>query len=141
MDVIMSNAIWLFFSLPAWYFPTILSPFAGSYLTAVPATGVVALAIGAILAALHRERAVLWGLLSAAMSQVLVTISGLMHGAVDKPDGPLLVFLAVQLVLVGVMVFKSRKSRLAAALVGWFCLTYAVLAAFSAAMSFSNAWM
>ena len=135
MDVIMSDVIWGFLDLPAWFFQTILSPFAASYLTAIPASGVVALAIGAILAAVHRETAVLWGFLSVGLAHLLPPIIRQMRDVPDQAGGVLLAFLVIQLVLVAAMIFKSRKSYLSAISIGWFCLSYALFAAFMAGTS------
>jgi hypothetical protein len=139
----MSNAIWLSLSLPKWYFQTILTPFAVGPLTMIPAAGVVALAIAVVMSSVRRRRESLWFFATAAASQLLVAIAGLLRGKVeDEASNPLLLgFLLAQLVFCGWRIWRSDKARVEALLLSLFTLTYALFAAFIAAMSFSDTWL
>ncbi len=139
----MGNAIWLTFALPEWYFSSILAPFSAGLLTAIPALGIVGLAIGAVWGLMKRRRGLLMFLLLPAASQVLVVVAGFMRGLLrDEASQPfLLAFLLLQIVVAGFFVFHLNGARLPAAALAVFTVSYALFAAFVAAMAFSDTWL
>lgn len=139
----MENAVSLTLALPQWYFPAILAPFAAGPLTLIPAAGVLALLVGAGMAAVRRRREALWFLVPAVADHVLVAVAGVMRGDLrDDVSNPVLIaFLVAQLVLCGVLVWRLRQARAEAALLTVFAMTYALFAAFIASMSFNDVWL
>jgi hypothetical protein len=137
----MGNALWLFFALPDWYFTTILMPFSAGPVTAIPASGIIALAAGLAFAIAGREPSILWGLVSVAASHLLVSVAGLFRGQLEDSGLVFLGFLFAQLVGLVYMVFVSHESRRAGLCIAWFCGTYALFAAFIASMSFADSWL
>jgi hypothetical protein len=139
----MGNAIWLFFALPTWYFSTVLGPFAGGPLTAIPAFGALCLVIGVVVAYLTRQSSVWVMVVSPIASQGLVVVAGFLRG--QLPDGQTNVvtypFIAAQVVLIGFLVYRMKSARIAASLLAVFCITYALFATVVATMSFNDAWM
>ncbi|MCS6627497.1 hypothetical protein N0B44_31795 [Roseibacterium beibuensis] len=139
----MGNAAWLTLALPQWYFPAFLSPFAAGGLTIIPAVGTLALLIALGSAVIRRRREIVWFLVPVAASHVLVAVAGLMRGGLgqDTANPILLIFLAAQLILCGVLVWRLRRARFEAALLSVFAMTYAVFAAFIAAMALTDVWL
>ena len=137
----MADALWLNTILPQWYFMTIIAPFGAGVLTAIPASGIVTLVAGVILAIMRRERFVLFALLPVAAAHLYVTVAGFFRG--QLPDSSFLFsgLMLVELLFVGALILYARHSKLAAALLGWFCLTYSFFAAFIGAMAFSDTWL
>jgi len=74
----MGNAVWLFFSLPMWYFSTITAPFASGVLTAVPALGIVSLVVGVVWGAIKRRLGLMIFLVLPVASQALMVVAGFM---------------------------------------------------------------
>ncbi len=113
------------------YFATLLAPFASGPLSFIPASGAVSLIAGAILALVKRETGVIWAVLGVFLSHALVISLGLLgnHSLVFLP------FLALQLLISVVVIRSSHQSVLAGVLVAWFNVTYALSAAFIAALS------
>jgi hypothetical protein len=81
----MGNAIWLLRALPEWFFESIRHPIIGGPLSAIPAFGVVCLAVGVVLGFARRQEKLLLFLLSPIASEVLVAISGIFRGRI--PEG------------------------------------------------------
>src|SRR5690349_18277919 len=101
----MGNALWLFGALAQWYFSALAMPFAGGLLTAVPASGAVALAASVILALFRRETGVIWLTLGVMLSHALVFVGGLMRGMLDNNGLVTLPFLGMQLALSILMIY------------------------------------
>jgi hypothetical protein len=139
----VNNAVWLFLALPTEYFPTILAPFREGILTAIPALGVVCLAIGVVLGIARREAGLLMFAALPAASQILVSVAGFMRGSFrDSGSHPiLLTFLLLQLVAAGYLVWRMKGARWPAAALAVFSLSYALFAAFIAVMAFNNDWL
>jgi hypothetical protein len=137
----MADALWLALSLPQWYFSTIVAALSGSWLTALPASGIVALVVGIGFAIFRSERQVLWNIVLFLLAELYVALSGLLRGTLD--DGTL-VWLPLGLLSLGIVIWsvvRARQSRLATILIGWFSLTYVLLAGLVGAMGFSDTWM
>jgi hypothetical protein len=71
----VGNALWLFFAVPKWYCSTIVSPFSAGALSAIPALGILSLAIGVVVGLAKREASLLAFLLPSAASQILVVLA------------------------------------------------------------------
>ena len=130
-------------ALPSWYFETILNPLAVGPLTAIPAFGAMCLGIGVILALIGRERRLLLFLVPLAISEILVALAGALRGDVpESAGGPiLLVFVIAQSLFSIYLVYRMKGARWAASALALFSLTYALFAAFIAAMAFTDSWL
>ncbi len=139
----MGNAIWLILAVPQWYFSTVLQPTSGGMLTAVPAVGVLALAVGLMLAFTRRERRLFLFMIPFGASELFVATAGVLRGQLRGSSGELilLTFLALQLLLAGFLIFRSKRNRRAASAFAIFSVTYAAFAAFIAGMSFTDDWL
>lgn len=138
----MGNALWLFVALAKWYFPSVLAPFSAGPLTLIPAIGVVCLAIGVVLGIRARVPALLFFGLLALISHAYVALAGFLRGTMDDSSSPIfLVFLLLQVVLAGYLVYRIKGARLPAIFLAIFTSTYAFFASFIAAMSFSDTWL
>jgi hypothetical protein len=122
-----------FGTLAELYFGTLSAPFATGALSIIPASGAVCLIAGIALAVVKRETGVIWAVLGVILSHILMSLTGLMSGLVFLP------FLAVQLGISILVVGSSKRSPLAGALIAWFNISYALAAAFLAAMSLPGA--
>jgi hypothetical protein len=140
----MGNAIWLFWAVPTWYFSTILMPFGAGSLSAVPALGVVCLAVGAVSGIIKRKTNLLIFLLFIVASQVLVVVSGFMRGSFpgETSERSLLTILSALVLLqiagAGYVVWRFKGARWPAAMLAIFTSSYAAFAAFVALMAFNN---
>lgn len=138
----MGNAVWLFLVLPQWYFKTILAPFSAGPLTAIPALGVVCFAIGIVLGIRARAPSLLFFALLALASQAYVALAGFLRGAFHTSNDPVFfVFLVVQVVLAGYLIYRLKGARLPAVFLAIFTSSYAFFASFVAAMSFGDTWL
>ena len=93
----MGNAVWLFFSLPMWYFSTITAPFASGVLTAVPALGIVSLVVGVVWGAIKRRLGLMIFLVLPVASQALMVVAGFMRGLPQFSLPVLSTFLLLQI--------------------------------------------
>ena len=137
----MGNAVWLFFALPEWYFSSILQPFGAGILTAVPAVGILALAVGIAWGVAKRRLGLAIFLTLPAASQALVVVAGLLRGKVHNSDMMLWMFLLLQAIAAGCFVFRLKSARIPASALTVFALSYAFFASFVASMSFSDMWL
>ena len=140
----MSNVIWLSFSLPLWYFSSLLHPFDAGFLSLVPAIGIVCLVVGACLTFARRNTALSWVLASVLLSQVFVALAGFLRGEVSQDEQLFAVtatFLCVQLVCLVLLLWYSKGARAASIPLAFFGGTYALFAAFVAVMAFSDTWL
>ena len=137
----MENVVWLSLAYPGWYVSTLRAPFAHIWLTTIPASGVVALAAGLILALVKREPAVLLAVGAFLISHAYVAIAAFFRGQYSDSGPSLIAFLVVVAALVVFMIVRARASRLAAILVGWFTVTYALFSGFVGSMAFADVWM
>ncbi|WP_333570998.1 hypothetical protein [Sphingomonas sp.] len=143
----MGDAIWLFTALPTWYLGAAMMPFSGGVLTLVPAIGLFAFAVGIVLCAIMRRRALLWFLALFAASELLVALAGIMRGEVRAVGSStplslgLNLFLGAQILASGYLIYRIKGARAPAAALSVFSVTYAATAAFVASMSFSDSWL
>jgi hypothetical protein len=142
----MSNAFWLFWAVPSWYFATIASPLAAGPLTAIPALGILCLAIGLLWGVAKRETGLLIFLMPLAASQLLVIVAGFLRG-VFRPDSYYMIswitgaFILFQIAASAYIVWRLRGARWSAAAITIFNLSYALHAGFVATMAFSDDWL
>ncbi len=136
----MGGALWLLGALPQWYFSTILQPLAAGPLSLVPALGTVCLLLGSLLGLGRRDLKLGLFLIPVALSQLLVGTAGALIGRIpgDISNALLLLFLGVQVLLAGWLVYILEDSRKAALALSFFSVSYALFAAFIAGMAFSN---
>lgn len=140
----MGSAIWLFRALPDWFFSSILSPFQAGMLTSIPSAGTVCLAIGLALAVFGRRQPWLAAFAVPVLAtQAFVAIAGALRGqlTVESATVTVYAFLAVQLVLAGVLVYRTGGARIAASFLALFSLSYAWFAGFIATMAFTDRWL
>jgi hypothetical protein len=137
----MENVVWLSLAYPGWYFSTLRAPFADPWLTLLPSSGAVALAAGIVWAILKREPAVLIVVAPVLVSHAYVAIAEYFSGQLPDYGAAFWTYIAVIVVLIVVMIVRARTSRLAAVLVGWFALSYALFSSFIGAMAFADNWM
>ena len=138
----MGNSIWLFFSIPLWFFSTIFYPFSASYLSLVPIIGFLCLLAGAVAAYIRPRKVLLLAPASILLSQAYAVLAGLLRGAYSH--GVLtfeIVFLCAQLACLVPLVYFSKETRAAALLLFVFCAIYALFTQFVAGMSLSNTWL
>jgi len=137
----MGNAVWLFLATPAWYFSTVLAPFSAGPLTAIPALGVLSLALGVTLGALKRERGLLVFALLPLASQALVAVAGFMRGMLRESTPLIWAFLLLQVAVAAYLVWRVKRARLAAVALAVFAASYAFHAGFIASMAFTDTWL
>ncbi len=137
----MHSASWLFLSLPVWFFQTLAHPFSAGALSFVPFIGCLCLFAGVMLGILKRDARLTLFLISPALSEALAAIAGLMRGKLADPSILLVLFLGLQGLGMGYLVFRLRDVRLPAILLAVFGFAFALEAAFIAAMSFSDTWI
>jgi len=139
----LANALWLLLALPKWYASAALRPFSAGLLTEVPGSGLFALAVGAVASIAHPHKRLWWFLASVGASELLVTIAGALRGNLRGTSAsPILMgFVALQLALFGLLIWRCRGSRLAAVALSAFCLTYSLEAGFVAGMAFNDDWL
>lgn len=139
----MGNALWLILALPQWYFSSLLTPLAAGPLTLAPAVGALAFIAGVVDGVAIRQRRLFLFLIPFVFSEALVGIAGLLRGAAGgtASNFALVIFLVTQAALSGWLVYRVKGSRIPAAALAIFTLTYAAFAAFVATMSFSDTWL
>lgn len=139
----MKTAAWLFLVLPQWYFGLALKAFAVGAFAIVPAVGALSLAVGAVLGLRKRRADFLLFLLPVALSHVLVATAGAFRGQLnsDRNAPILLAFMILQALTGAYLVYRAKGARIAAGALFIFTLTYALVAAFVAAMAFSDSWL
>jgi tetrahydromethanopterin S-methyltransferase subunit C len=142
----VGNALWLFRAVPVWYCSTIASPFGAGYLTAIPALGILSLAIGVVAGFAKRELSLLIFLLPLAASQILVVVAGFLRGAFIRDPNYLALwiigtFMLLQIAGAAYIVWRLKGARWPAAAIAIFTSSYASFAAFVAAMAFTDSWL
>jgi hypothetical protein len=146
----VSNAIWLFLAVPAWYCSIIISSLSAGLLSVIPALGILSLAIGIVVGIAKRERGLLIFLLLPAASQILVVVAGFMRGAFQPEANQLdqlalwiilATFMLLQIVGAAYIVWRLEGTRGPAAAIAIFTSSYALFAAFVGAMAFSDSWL
>lgn len=146
MNSRMGNALWLFLSVPVWYFGAIVSPLSAGPLSAIPALGALFLAIGIVAGAAKREMRLLVFVLLLAGSQILVAVAGFLRGALRPDPNNLLLwivgaFIFLQITGAAYIVWRLKGVRLPAAAMALFSSSYALFAAFVAIMAFTDDWI
>lgn len=124
----MGNAIWLLSATPVW----ILS---------IPPIAILCLLVGIILAITKRQLGLALFVLPFVFSQVFVTVAGFFRGRISNPEGLMLAFLIIQLLICGILIHRLKESRIAASALTLISLIYALFAAGVAQMSFTNVWL
>lgn len=141
----MNDAVDLFLQTPGWYLSAWGTLFQGDSLLFGLGTGAgaIGLLLGVALGIRRREARLLWFLLSPTLSQVYLVVAGLFRGQLS--GGPLAlvfgIFMAAQLVLLSVLLFRLCGARLPGAALSVFGISYALFAAFVAGMSFADDWL
>ena len=138
----MSNPFSLVFGIPVLFFSTITSPFSTSYMTLVPAVGVLCLLAGSLAAYMRPRKALLWAPASVLSSQVYVALVGLLRGSFHYDFLTFgIVFLCAQLACLVPLVYFSKGTRAAAILLFVFCAIYALFTHFFAVMWLTDEWI
>jgi hypothetical protein len=133
----------MLFGLPFTYFSTVMFPFAEGPLTAIPAFGTVYLVFGTIIGLFKRERRLLLYLIPFLLSHLLVAVSWSFWGQVSHgvSSWPLYVFVGLQIILVGFIIFVTREAWQASLPLAFFSITYSLAASFIAGMVLTNVWL
>jgi hypothetical protein len=142
----LPDAIRLFYALPGEFFISLLLLFAPRHLnalTAIPLAGVICFVAGLAIAFKRSANGILLNLLPIVPSQILVAIAGYFLGRVSGGAATAIVaaFLVLQLVLIGYIIYRSRRPRLPWFLLGFASFCYALVAALTATMAFSDTWL
>jgi len=140
----MQSAITMFGLVPFWYFELLGQLSRGYQGYSLPAwIGVVGLVLGVAEGIRRREKRLLWFLISLLLTQAFAAASGLFRGQLDGPplQWGLSIFMIAQIGLTVFLVMCFKGARLPAAGLGAFCLSYAWIASFLAAMSFADVWI
>lgn len=75
------------------------------------------------------------------VSHAYVAIAEYFSGRLPDYGPAFWAYMAIVLALVAFMIIRARSSRVAAVLVGWFALSYALFSGFIGAMAFADNWM
>jgi hypothetical protein len=139
----MNNAFWLILALPEWYFATLLAPLSASYLSLVPAVGVVSFVVGTGIGIYRRNRGLWLFLIPFVLCEALVAFAGFNRGEIrEAVSTPILLsFLALVVAISVWMIWRFKNARLPAVLLSVFTVTYALFATFIASMAFSDSWL
>ncbi len=139
----MTNAVWLLLALPLWYFVTLGDPLGAGPLSAVPVFGTICLVAGLILGLSERPRRLFLFLIPATASELFVATAGAMRGQLpgESSHPALLLFIGFQVVFSGYLIYGLKGARWAAVALALFSVSYALFAAFVAAMAFSDRWL
>ena len=138
-----SNALWLVSALPVWYFSTITHPFQAGILSLIPSVGILGLIAGIAMGIVQRKRALLLFVFPFAVSECYVAIAGSFRGQVRGSASllPFCIFIFVQLLLIGYVLYKSRQARVATFALTIFSVSYALFALFVGGMAFADDWL
>jgi hypothetical protein len=142
----LPDAMRLFYALPGEFFISLLVLFAPrnlNPLTAIPLAGVICLVAGLAIAFKRSASKIPLNLLPIVPSQILVAIAGYFLARVSSGAATAIVaaFLVFQLVLIGYIVYQSGPPRLPWFLLGFASLCYALVAALTAMMAFTDTWL
>lgn len=141
----MGTAVWLFLAVPVWYSSSITSPLSAGPLTAIPAVGILSLAVGVVWGMLKRETRLVFFLLLPAASQILVVVAGFMRGAFESDSSHLAfwtwTFMLLQIACAGYIVWRLKGARGPATALAVFTSSYALFAVFVATMAFADVWL
>ncbi|MEM8755835.1 MAG: hypothetical protein AAGF90_23000 [Pseudomonadota bacterium] len=143
MNLDFGTATWLILDTPVWFLSSIAAPFQASFLSAIPAAGVVALGTGCFALFFNRSKR-LWGFAALfALSVLFVAVAGLFRGDLKESGllSVLMVFIGAQFALSAVLVFRNHGARMPAVAFATFNVAYAAWTAFVAGMSFSDSWL
>ncbi|MGO1080810.1 hypothetical protein [Inquilinus sp. CA228] len=134
----MDDVIRLSAYLPEYFFSSIRWPFALGPFTAVPALGVICLAVGSLLGVVRRQPRLLVFLIPVAASQALVVVAGLLGepGFWGADGGIYTIFLVLQIILASVLFSRAQSAMPAAAALAVFSFAYAFAAVVVAATAF-----
>lgn len=142
----MGNAFWLFTVVPAWYCVTIASPFGAGLLSAIPAFGILSLAIGIVGGVAKREMRLTMFVLPIAASEILVAAAGFLRGTFRYDPNYLVTWIVGAFVLFQIagaayVVWRLDGARWSAGALAIFTSSYALFAGFVAVMAFTDDWV
>jgi hypothetical protein len=120
-----------------FYLHMVFNPLEGGLMSAIPLTGTLALVACIVLAWTRHEAAVWWVLPPLVVSQLLVASGALMLGQSSLLLPALIVSALAELGLLGLLVYRCRRSRLAGVLGGWFALSFYYVAVLDSVLSFA----
>ena len=126
----MNDSISMALILPQWFFGRVLDPFPSVSMNMFPAIGVLGLVVGIGLGLRRRATGLLFFLIPAFLSELLVAASGDSGGfsAASSSLLMLLFFLLIQGLICGLLVYRLKGARVAAFALTLFSLTYALFA-------------
>jgi hypothetical protein len=107
----MQGSVWLFLSLPKWYFSTIGAPFNAGPLSALPAVGTIGLIIGLAWGVIRRQRELAVFLILPAASQCLMIVAGLLMNRPAYASPALWVFPLLQAAFAGYLIYRLDGVR------------------------------
>ena len=76
-----------------------------------------------------------------AMAHLFVGLAGAFRGQMPDSSAVTGGFVVAEVLMVIALVLYARRSRLAAAFIGWFCLSYGLFAAFVGSMALADIWL
>jgi len=118
------------------YLGMIFHPLGSSVLSALPLTGTISLVAAIVLAWRKRETALWWVIPPLLVSQLLVVFGALMIGQSAALLPSLVVSGLLELALIGWLIYRCRRSRLAGVLAGWFAVSFYYATALDALLFF-----
>lgn len=136
-----------FLSAQVWFFNAVIDSRVDLFFRLFSTLPLVCLVAGLVLAKRRPHRILWWAAVSFGISIGYLAFAGSLRGAIPKgilldwgATALLWSFAALQIGCVVTLVWRSRGSRRAAALLGGFCLPYAVFCFFVGAMSLADSW-
>ncbi len=118
------------------YVHMMFNPLGGGPMSVIPLTGTIALVACVVLAWVKHEAATWWVLPPLILSQLLVAFAALMLGQSYLLLPSLAVSGLAELGMVGFLIYRCKRSRVAGVLGGWFALSFFYVAALDALLSF-----
>ena len=134
----MDDVIRLSAYLPEYFFSTIRWPFLLGSFTAIPAFGVICLALGLVFGIVRRQPRLLVFLVPVAASHALVAVTGALGepGFGGADGGIYITFLVLQIILASYLSSRAQGALQAAAALALFSFAYAFAAVVVAATAF-----
>ena len=140
--------MWLVLGAQLWFFNAVIDPRVDLFFRLFSTLPLVCLVAGLVLAKRRPHRMLWWAAVSFGISIGYLALADSLRGAIPNgllPDWAATAlyssFAALQFGCVVTLVWRSRGSRRAAALLGGFCLPYAVFCFFVGGMSLADSWL
>ncbi len=89
----------------------------------------------------EREPRLLLFLVPLALSQALLVAAGVFAGKLPDASAVNMLFLTIEALLCGGLIYWLRRSAIAAFMLALFCFGYALFADFTACMALQNTWL